>query len=71
MSTAPVCPCDAFVFPPAISNPPGLDAIAYRIGDFQQFREALLRPLPGEVELLNWRPSARGDLGLQMLEWWA
>ena len=33
-------------------------------------REALLRPLPGEVAISGWRPAA-GDLGLQLLEWWA
>jgi hypothetical protein len=33
-------------------------------------REALLRPLPGEVAISGWRPAA-GDLGLQVLEWWA
>ena len=32
--------------------------------------EALLRPLPGEVAISGWRPAA-GDLGLQVLEWWA
>ncbi|HEV3037637.1 MAG TPA: hypothetical protein VHA33_07625 [Candidatus Angelobacter sp.] len=71
MSGAPVCPCDVFVFPRTVSNPPGLDVIRYRIGDFSRFREALLRPLPGEIELRNWRPTAQGDLALQMLEWWA
>ncbi|HTT88805.1 MAG TPA: hypothetical protein VMF65_04565 [Acidimicrobiales bacterium] len=30
----------------------------------------MLRPLPNEQSLASWRP-APGDLGLQMLEWWA
>jgi predicted phage baseplate assembly protein len=44
--------------------------IPYRAGDFASFRRALLRPLPGEQAINDWRP-APGDLGLQVLEWWA
>jgi Baseplate J-like protein len=65
------CPCDGFTFPLTISNPPGRNSISYRIGDYFAFREALLRSLPGEVELVNWRPGAEGDLAAQMVEWWA
>ncbi len=57
--------------PVAISNPPGLPVIRYRVGDFASFRTALLTPLLGETELVDWRPSAEGDLGVQLLEWWA
>ncbi len=53
-----------------VSNPPGLPAIADRVADFAQFRRALLAPLAGEQSLANWHPVA-GDLGLQVLEWWA
>jgi hypothetical protein len=53
-----------------VSNPPGLTQLAYRAGDFATFRRALLSPLPGEQELVNWLPNA-GDLGLQALDWWA
>jgi Baseplate J-like protein len=45
-------------------------AIGYRAGDFASFRRALLRPLPGEQAITDWRPVP-GDLGLQVLEWWA
>lgn len=58
-------------FPVVITNPPGLPAIRYRVGDFAAFREALLLNLPGEVALQGWRPTADGDLTLQLLEWWA
>jgi hypothetical protein len=58
-------------FPVVIYNPPGLNAISYRVGDYTSFREALLQNLPGEVELQGWRPTAEGDLTLQLLEWWA
>jgi hypothetical protein len=71
MSTSSICPCDSFVFPQVIYNPPELTAIAYRVGDYIGFREALLRSRPGEVELANWRPGASGDLAVQMIEWWA
>jgi hypothetical protein len=65
------CPCDLIVQPQIIFNSPGLDSIDYRVGDYLAFRQALLRSLPGEVELTAWRPSAQGDLAVQMMEWWA
>jgi hypothetical protein len=71
MSTPGICPCDSFVHPQILYNPPELTAIAYRVGDYIGFREALLRSRPGEVELINWRPGATGDLAVQMIEWWA
>jgi hypothetical protein len=81
-----ICPCGLFVHPRVISNPPGLDAISYRVGDYTTFRHALLLARPGETELSRvetgtgqaagktvqiWRPSAEGDLAVQMVEWWA
>lgn len=81
MNDSSVCPCDAFQHPKVLFNPPGRNTIAYRIGDYLAFRHALLLARPGETELayvdpggqtiLNWRPSAKGDLALQMMEWWA
>ena len=53
-----------------VTNPAGLSQIAYRVSDFSGFRGALLTPLPGEQQLTGWSPKA-GDLGLQVLEWWA
>jgi hypothetical protein len=76
----PICPCEQFVFPTVITNPPGLDTIAYRLGDYTSFRQALLLPLAGETQLTQsngtqvtpiWRPGASGDLAVQMIEWWA
>jgi hypothetical protein len=64
------CPCEDPQDPQVVANPPGLPTIAYRVDDFSGFRRALLRPLEHEHALLGWRP-ARGDLGLQLLEWWA
>jgi hypothetical protein len=53
-----------------VTNPPGLSEIAYQVSDFTGFRRALLTPLPGEQQLTGWSPGP-GDLGLQVLEWWA
>jgi Baseplate J-like protein len=69
MSASP-CPCEECLDPRAVTNRPGLPALAYRVDDFEGFRRALLHPLGGEYALLGWRP-APGDLGLQLLEWWA
>jgi hypothetical protein len=68
--TAAGCPCETFPDPHAVFNRPGLATIAYRVDDFAGFRRALLQPQPGEQALLGWHP-APGDLGLQLLEWWA
>lgn len=63
-------PCGPqIVHPRAIANVPGLARIAYRVGDFPSFRDALLRPLETEVDLRdNWKPGP-DDLGLQLVEW--
>jgi hypothetical protein len=66
----PAAGCGCGGRPQTVANPPGLAEIAYRAGDFASFRSALLTPLPGERELSNWSPVP-GDLGLQVLEWWA
>jgi hypothetical protein len=75
MADEPICPCDGVPTPSTIANPPGRDQIAYRVGDFAAFRRALMREaaesLGPESALKFWQPSANGDLGVQMLEWWA
>ena len=65
------CPCDVLHHPRVPDNPAALDAVAYRVGDYLSFREALLRARPGEIELAAWKPGASGDLAVQMIEWWA
>jgi len=67
----PICPCETFVHPQVIFNPPGRGELAYRVGDYLTFCQALLFSRPNETELIHWRPNARGDLALQMVEWWA
>jgi hypothetical protein len=64
------CPGGPGQDPQVVTNPPGLAQISYRVDDFTGFRRALLRPLPPEQAIGAWRP-APGDLGLQVLEWWA
>lgn len=78
MNDTLVCPCDSVIHPRPIFNPPGLAAIAYRGGDWISFRHALLQPLHDqrtlqsvEYALRDWKPSATGDLAVQMVEWWA
>lgn len=66
-----VCPCEFVDHPMVIGNPGGRDHLHYRVGDYDAFRAALLRALPGEVKLRSWRPTAGTDLGLQLVEWWA
>jgi Baseplate J-like protein len=71
MNDAPICPCDGFTHPEVLFNPPGREAIDYRVGDFITFRRALLQSLARETELTQWRPGAQQDLALQLVEWWA
>jgi hypothetical protein len=70
-SDTSACPCDALCHPRAPYNPAGLSTLAYRVGDYAAFREALLRPRGGEAALTAWRPGAQGDLAVQAVEWWA
>ena len=70
MNTSSPCPCEGSQDPQVISNLPNRSVISDRVDDFTGFRRALLRPLPGETALLGWQP-APGDLGVQVLEWWA
>ncbi|HUB51278.1 MAG TPA: hypothetical protein VL986_03975 [Terracidiphilus sp.] len=81
MSTIPLCQCGSSG-PVGSTNAPGLSQIAYRVGDFNSFRAALLTPLmnpdgtPAEVALNAWTASqgsdpAVPDLGVMMAEWWA
>lgn len=71
MTNVPICPCDGFTHPAVLYNLPGQAAIAYRIGTYSTFRQALLQALENETELTQWRPGAKRDLALQMVEWWA
>ena len=66
------CPCSCPGGPWPVLNPPGLATISYRAGDFSSFRHALVAHLSTDVTLAPWNPSpVTGDLGLQILDWWA
>ncbi len=71
MADDKICPCQPLPAQLTVQNGPGRDSIAYRIGDFNSIRRALLLSLPDEKELTAWRPDAKSDLALQMIEWWA
>jgi hypothetical protein len=68
--TTGACRCESCCTELAVLNRPGLSTISYRVDEFSGFRRALLRPLEGEEALHGWHPTP-GDLGLQVLEWWA
>jgi len=66
-----ICPCERPPSERLVQNPPARSSIRYRVGDFVSFRRALLAGREGETQLAAWRPGARTDLALQMIEWWA
>jgi hypothetical protein len=68
--TASACPCAQAQDPQVVINPPGLSRISYRVDDFTGFRRAMLCALPAKQAIDAWHPVT-GDLGLQVLEWWA
>jgi hypothetical protein len=83
MSTTPtICPCDSQTTA-AVTNLPGLSQIAFRAGDFNDFRRALLTPLlapaleqalsawSSGVGIPNGASPAVADFAVMMVEWWA
>jgi hypothetical protein len=80
----PVCPCDGAQLAASV-NLPELSHIAYRIGTYIDFRQAVLtplfipatpQPLPVEQTLsVNgapvWRTDGVGDLAVMIAEWFA
>lgn len=65
------CPCSEPTHPRILDNQPGQAAVDYRVGDYGTFRRALLERRADETALAGWHPGQGGDLGLQLLEWWA
>ena len=75
--TAPICPCDNDI-PRVPVNLPQQTRIAFRFGDYRQFRRALLTPedtqtspIAKELPLAAWRTQGAGDLAVMMAEWFA
>jgi hypothetical protein len=56
------------VFPYKINNRPGLSHIHYRIGNYHQIREALLRNLDKDPILSDWTHREPDDPGIALLE---
>ena len=65
------CPCDEFVFPPALNIAPGLTTIARQIATFPDYRKALLASVPKYPPLAAWRARDVADFGLMLLEMFA
>jgi uncharacterized phage protein gp47/JayE len=59
--------------PLAIFNRPSLNAIAYRVGTYSSFREAMIRSIPkvGAASLGRWTARESDDYGIALLEMWA
>jgi hypothetical protein len=65
------CACDIPRLRLSTDNLPAQPVLSYRVGDYGTVLAALLQPAAGESELSSWSPSAKGDLALQVMEWWA
>ena len=59
---------DPFVFPRRVENRPGLPRIAYRIGRYADFVEAMLRGIDAAPELLAWTHRDADDPGIALLQ---
>lgn len=55
----------------AVSNPPGLPAVGYRIGTYLTFREALLEQLAGSLALAPLTTRDPSDYALVVLDSWS
>lgn len=59
---------DPFVFPRPIDNRPGLPRIAYRIGRYADFLEAMTRSIDAAPELAAWTHRGADDPGIALLQ---
>lgn len=57
-----------FVFPRRAGNRPGLPRVAYRIGRYADFREAMLRAIDAAPELAAWTHRGADDPGIALVE---
>ena len=56
------------IFPKKIWNRPSLPQIDYRIGEYADFREALLRKLDLNATLAGWTYRSPDDPGIALIE---
>ncbi len=59
---------DPFLFPRRPANRPALGRIGYRIGEYPDMVEAMLRHIDGEVALAGWTHRGADDPGIALLE---
>ena len=59
---------DAFAFPRRLDNRPGLPRIAYRIGEYPDFVEAMTRTIDAALPLASWTHREPDDPGIALLE---
>ncbi|MES2717459.1 MAG: hypothetical protein V4795_16965 [Pseudomonadota bacterium] len=59
---------DPFVFPRRIHNRPGLSRVAYRIGRYPDFVEAMTRGIDAAPELAAWTHRDADDPGIALLQ---
>jgi len=69
--TCGCCQPPAKPTPVTIYNRPGLSALAYRVGTFAAFRQAMLQAIAGMPELAGLRTRQREDYAITLLELWA
>ena len=71
MSDCTACQQTAPVIPLEIDNRPGLSAIAYRIGTYTTFLEALLDAIHSNPELAALRTRQSDDYSITLMELWS
>jgi len=67
---APACPCEIRQDPQVVSNPPDCRRSPHAGQRLHRLPPGAAAPASRRASLGAWRP-APGDLGLQILEWWA
>jgi hypothetical protein len=71
-STAFVCACDNFLFPPVLNIDAGLTDLPRQTATFSQFRKAMLYAIRAEGQPLDgWQARSESDLGVMLIEMWA
>ncbi|MEM9088870.1 MAG: baseplate J/gp47 family protein [Cyanobacteria bacterium P01_F01_bin.53] len=65
------CPCDKLHHPRKPDIPAGLTALPRQLGEFSEYRLAMLREIPTYPPLADWRAREGNDLGIMLLEMWA
>jgi len=57
--------------PETIDNRPGLRQVAYRVGTYASFREAMIEAIPRSRALRDWTTRSQDDYGIALLQMWA